>query len=117
MRFEAFEARAWQDWERVPAEYKTGIDGLLIERDARAHPDLEEIYTLGECITESFPSEYSGPETTRSNIVLYYGSFLRLSMLDRDDDGDVDLQDFVRDGEAPPLDVRTAEMRSPRPLL
>jgi hypothetical protein len=40
-----------------------------------------------------------------------------LSMLDRDDDGDVDLQDFVRGGGAAPLDVQTAEMRSPRPLL
>lgn len=40
-----------------------------------------------------------------------------LSMLDRDDDGDVDLQDFVRSRESPPLDVQTAEMRSPRPLL
>lgn len=40
-----------------------------------------------------------------------------LSMLDRDGDGDVDLQDFAR-GPAPArLDTQTAEMRSPRPLL
>lgn len=39
-----------------------------------------------------------------------------LSMLDRDEDGDVDLQDFVG-GRDPAPPVQTAEMRSPRSLL
>ena len=79
MTYEEFEARAWLHWGRVPAEYKTGVDGLVIERDAKTHPDLEEVYTLGECVTEEFPSAYGGPDTTRSAVVLYYGSFLRLA--------------------------------------
>jgi hypothetical protein len=82
VKFDEFEARASALWEKVPAEYKQGVDGLVIERDARAHPDLTEIYTLGECITEAYPSDFGGPETTRSAVVLYYGSFLRLSHLD-----------------------------------
>lgn len=82
MRFDEFEELAWQEWERVPAEYKAGIDGLIVERDARAHPRFGEIYTLGECVTESFPSPFGGPDTTRSSVLLYYGSFLRLSHLD-----------------------------------
>lgn len=40
-----------------------------------------------------------------------------LSVLDRDGDGDVDLQDFVRGRDRQVLDTQTAEMRSPRPLL
>lgn len=40
-----------------------------------------------------------------------------LSVLDRDRDGDVDLQDFVRGAAPDALGVQTAEMRSPRPLL
>lgn len=40
-----------------------------------------------------------------------------LSVLDRDGDGDVDLQDFVRGRDPGPLGVQTAEMRSPRPLI
>lgn len=40
-----------------------------------------------------------------------------LSVLDRDDDGDVDLQDFVSGRDPNALGVQTAEMRSPRPLL
>lgn len=39
-----------------------------------------------------------------------------LSFLDRDHDGDVDLQDFTS-GDAGPLPVQTAEMRSPRPRI
>ncbi|MGH7460474.1 MAG: metallopeptidase family protein [Longimicrobiales bacterium] len=82
MRFDEFEKLAWEYWEKVPAEYRQGVDGLTIERDARAHPDLSEIYTLGECLTESFPSDFGGPDTTRSAVVLYYGSFLRLAHQD-----------------------------------
>jgi hypothetical protein len=40
-----------------------------------------------------------------------------LSILDRDHDGDVDLQDFTGAGNGNPLPAQTAEMRSPRPLL
>jgi hypothetical protein len=43
------------------------------------HPSLQDVYTLGECITDGYPSEVGGPDTTRSSIVLYYGSFFRLS--------------------------------------
>lgn len=82
MRFDEFEKLAWLQWEKVPAEYKQGVDGLTIERDARAHSELDEIYTLGECVTEGYPSDFGGPDTTRSAVVLYYGSFLRLSHLD-----------------------------------
>jgi len=82
VRFDEFEEQAWQEWERVPAEYKAGIDGLIVERDAHAHPRFGEVYTLGECVTESFPSPFGGPDTTRSSVVLYYGSFLRLSHQD-----------------------------------
>jgi hypothetical protein len=86
LKFDEFEASALRDWEKVPAEFKRGVDRLVLERDARAHHDLDEIYTLGECITEDFPSDFGGPDTTRSAVVLYYGSFLRLSHLDADFD-------------------------------
>jgi len=82
MKFEEFETRAWEYWEQVPEAYKAGIDGLMVEREAKAHPSLPDIYTLGECLTESYPSDFGGPETIRSAVVLYYGSFWRLSRLD-----------------------------------
>jgi len=82
LRFDEFEARAWELWERIPERYKVGVDGLVVERDAKAHPSLPDVYTLGECVTENYLSDYGGPDTTRSVVVLYYGSFLRLSRLD-----------------------------------
>jgi hypothetical protein len=82
VKFEEFEQRARADWERIPVTYKEGIDGLTVDRSAKAHPSLEDVFTLGECVTESWPSEYGGPETVRSIVMLYYGSFFRLSRID-----------------------------------
>lgn len=86
MEFSEFERRASRVWEEIPVEYRSGVDGLVIERSGRPHPTLPDIYTLGECVTESYPSDWGGPETTRSVLVLYYGSFRRLAELDPDFD-------------------------------
>ena len=91
MKFEDFEALAWEYWERIPDTYKEGVDGLVVERDALPHPTLPEIYTLGECLTESYPSGFGGPDTVRSAVVLYYGSFRRLAALDREFDWEAEL--------------------------
>jgi hypothetical protein len=86
MTFDEFEQRAWEEWERIPEEYRAGVDGLVIDRAALPHPSLPDVYTLGECRTESYPSQFEGPDTVRSVVVLYYGSFFRLSRLDREFD-------------------------------
>jgi hypothetical protein len=82
VNFAEFEARAWADWERIPDDYKAGVDGLVIERRALPHPTLPDVFTLGECVTESYPSAFGDADTIRSLVVLYYGSFFRLSRLD-----------------------------------
>ena len=91
MTFEEFEQRAWQEWERIPPEYRTGVDGLRIERAALPHDTLADVYTLGECVTESYPSDFGSADTTRSVVVLYYGSFFRLSRQDEAFDWEVEL--------------------------
>ena len=91
MTFEEFERHAWQEWERIPEEYRAGVDGLRIERAALPHDSLADVYTLGECITEAYPSDYGGPDTIRSVVVLYYGSFFRLSRQDDEFDWEVEL--------------------------
>jgi hypothetical protein len=91
LQFDEFEALAWREWERIPAEYRAGVDGLVIERRAVPHPTLPDVYTLGECATESYPSDFGGPDTTRSVVVLYYGSFFRLSRLDASFDWEAEL--------------------------
>jgi hypothetical protein len=91
MRYEAFERLAHEEWHRIPAAFKAGIDGLTVERDAQAHPSLTDVYTLGECVTESYPSDFGGPDTIRSYVVLYYGSFRQLARLDDDFDWEGEL--------------------------
>ncbi|MDZ7779083.1 MAG: metallopeptidase family protein [Gemmatimonadota bacterium] len=79
MDFRTFERKAREAYDDIPEEYKHGVDGLLVSRDAPAHPTLRDVYTLGECLTEDHPSDFGGPETTRSVIALYWGSFRALS--------------------------------------
>jgi len=82
MKFDEFERHASTEWARIPDSFKGGVDALVLERDARAHATRPGVYTLGECLTESWPSGYAGPDTTRSALVLYYGSFVRLAAED-----------------------------------
>jgi hypothetical protein len=75
----------------IPEEFREGIDGLTVSREAIAHPTLPEVFTLGHCVTEAHPSEYGSPETTRSIIVLYWGSFRELARLDPEFDWEDEL--------------------------
>lgn len=84
MDFRDFEARAEQIFREIPEEFKEGVDGLRVVRKTESHPDLPEIYTLGECRSEFYPSDYGGPGVVHSLVYLYYGSFLELSRT-RDD--------------------------------
>ena len=126
MDFESFEREARQVFEDIPPGYREGVDGLTVHRRPLRHPRFPGIYTLGECVTESYPSNWEGPETVRSVVLLYWGSFRALagsnpgfdwseeiwetlthelrhhleSLADRDDLGDVDYameQAFQRD--------------------
>jgi hypothetical protein len=84
--FDEFERRARDEWDRIPGEYRQGVDGMVVDRSARPHPSLPDVYTLGECLTESYPSALGDADSIRSVVVLYYGSFFRLSRLDPDFD-------------------------------
>ena len=91
MELKAFERRAREAFEEIPEEFKEGIDGLTVSRDAPAHPTLPEVFTLGHCVTEEHLSEFGSPDTTRSIIVLYWGSFRQLAERDPDFDWEEEL--------------------------
>lgn len=86
MKFKDFEEAAHKAYQEIPAKYKEGIDGLVVSREAQAHPTMPEIFTMGECLTEDWASDWGGPDTTRSKVVLYWGSFRNLSEKDPDFD-------------------------------
>lgn len=95
MEYGEFERRASEVWSEIPETYRAGVDGLVIQTEERAHPTLQEIYTLGECVTESYPSDWGGPDTVRSVLVLYHGSFRRLSDLDPDFDWEYEVWETI----------------------
>lgn len=79
MTYEEFARTAHEIFDDIPADFRAGIDGLDVVRRTVTHPALPDIFTLGECLSESYPSDYGGPGEVRSRVVLYYGSFLELS--------------------------------------
>jgi predicted Zn-dependent protease with MMP-like domain len=95
MTFEEFERRAHEVFDAVPPEYREGVDGLAVERRAVLHPELPDVYTLGECVTETYPTEWGGAGEVRSIVMLYYGSFLRLSRLEEEWDWEEELWETV----------------------
>jgi predicted Zn-dependent protease with MMP-like domain len=95
VKYAEFERVAMEAFEAVPEHFREGIDGLVVSREAVPHPSLPDIYTLGHCDTESYPSDFSGPDTTRSVVVLYYGSFKNLARKDRDFDWEAEIYETV----------------------
>ena len=96
MKYSEFERIALDAFEAVPEQYREGIDGLVVSRETVAHPTLPDIYTLGHCDTESYPSDFVGPDTTRSVVILYYGSFKNLARKDPDFDWEAEIHETVQ---------------------
>jgi Zincin-like metallopeptidase len=55
------------------------------------HPELPEVYTLGECATGELDLGVEGPDEVRSGVHLYYGSFRALAQQDPDFDWEGEL--------------------------
>jgi len=86
LNFDTFFRAAHEAWESIPSEFREGVDGLTIRAERVPHPTFPDIFTMGQCLTEAYPSDWSGPETLRSVLVLYHGSFKVLA--DRDPEFD-----------------------------
>lgn len=82
MNFDAFETASREAFDEIPAPYREGVAGIVVRRAASPHPRLPAVYTLGECVTEAYPSDWSGPDTVRSVVVLHWGSFRALAGAD-----------------------------------
>ena len=84
MTFDQFSRVAQEAFQSFPEAYREGIEGVTTVEAMEAHPELPGMVTLGECITQAYNSVWQSPETTRSRVVLYYGSFLRMEQDDPD---------------------------------
>ncbi len=79
MTFEAFEQAALDAFGQIPSEYRSGVDGVLALPEARPHPERPGVFTMGECVTEAYPSGFDSAETVRSQVLVYHGSFRALA--------------------------------------
>ncbi len=98
MDFEEFQAVAEAAFQAIPAHFREGIDGLVVRKEAETHPEMPDIFTLGYCQTESYPSDWVGPETTRSTVLLYYGSFRAVAEQEPDFDWEAEIHETARRG-------------------
>lgn len=94
MDFDTFARRARELAAGYPEAFLEGIDTIDVHRDARRHPHLEDIYTLGECET-SHLSDPTGQEPFRSIVHLYYGSFVELAREDSTFDVEAELAETL----------------------
>ena len=91
MTFDEFSRMAQDAFRSVPEVYRPGVEGVTTVEAVETHPELPGVVTMGECLTQAFHSEWQGPETTRSRMVLYYGSFRKMAEDDPDFDWEGEL--------------------------
>ncbi len=84
MNFDEFDTRARNVFRDIPAEYREGVEGLIVEEASIPHPQLPNVYTLGECRSEMGGSDVGGTGIVRSVVHLFYGSFAALAERDSD---------------------------------
>lgn len=83
MDLRRFEEVAAAYWREIPEVFRRGVEALVVEPEALPHPEIPDVYTLGECVTDHWPSAYTeGGGDVRSRVVLYHGSFRALAGLD-----------------------------------
>jgi hypothetical protein len=82
MRFSDFESMVRRLSQEVPASFFDGVAEVMVSPRTVPHPTRPEIFTLGECIP--IPAgEGAASHEGQSRIVLYHGSFLALSRIQR----------------------------------
>jgi hypothetical protein len=67
------------------------VDGVVVRAETVPHPEIPEVFTLGECRTADWPSAYGGTGEIHSSVVLYHGSFVALAQRDPDFDWESEL--------------------------
>lgn len=83
MELTQFEAEAADLWREIPPVFRAGVEALVVEPRRVSHPEIPGVYTLGECITDHWPSAYSEQGgDVRSRVVLYHGSFREVAGMD-----------------------------------
>ena len=95
MNYADFERRAQEIFDEIPLEYRGGVEYVMVSEEAVPHPELPEVYTLGECATGELDLGLDMPDEVRSGVHLYFGSFVALAEQDPDFDWEGELHETV----------------------
>jgi predicted Zn-dependent protease with MMP-like domain len=95
MNFREFERRAREMFDQVPDEMRHGVEYLVVSADAVPHPEIPDVYTLGECATGEYDLGFDAPGVVRSGVHLYYGSFAALAELDPEFDWEGEMWETI----------------------
>lgn len=96
-------------FREIPARYREGVDGVTVRPERVPHPEIRDVFTLGECRTDEWPSAYGGPAQLHSSVVLYYGSFVALSELEPEFDWEAELWETLTHELRHHLESRASE--------
>jgi hypothetical protein len=91
--YEAFSARAKEIAGAIPAEYLEGVEEVVVHREAKSHPLIADVWTLGECEPSRLQS-LAGEGPGRSIVHLYWGSFVEMAK-DEGFDADGELRETI----------------------
>jgi hypothetical protein len=81
-------------WDDIPPAAREGVECLTIVDEALAHPEFADVYTMGECATDTWPDGY-GEGDVRSELFIYYGSFVALAEADQAFDWEDELWETI----------------------
>lgn len=95
MKLREFREMAARMYAEIPERFREGVEGLVVEPGTRQHPSLPGIFTMGECLSESWPDGAGGEGEARSRIVLYHGSFRELARQDAAFDWEEELWETI----------------------
>ena len=95
MNYADFERRAQEIFAGIPPDLRGGVEFLVVSRRRVPHPELPEVYTLGECATGELDLGMDLPDAMRSAVHLYHGSFRAVAALDSDFDWETELEETL----------------------
>jgi hypothetical protein len=92
--FDAFERRVRAVVEGIPPRFLEGVEDVVVHRDVKRHPLVDDVVTLGECESSPIQALYDDARD-RSVVHLYYGSFADLATRDEAFDWEDELKETV----------------------
>lgn len=74
-----FATAAERLFAEIPPPFREGVEGVEVDEETVEHEELPGVYTLGQCLTQHWPSAYGGEGETLSRVLLHRGSFAALA--------------------------------------